>query len=253
MVVEKIFRENMAIEVYDEDKNLYCKTFIEEVDKNSLIIGVPMKGQNQLFMRENKTYALRLAVGDALYSFNSKMIGRRRSGNIYLSILEWPDEIKRSQRRQFLRMPVVMEIHYWIFEQGNRAEAADMKELPVVAASILEPERPPPNLRQPLHRLVDSLAEPEKTVVIDISGGGLAMAANRCIPENSLLAVRVFLQSKENRKAILLKGRVACSFPLEQGKGYRLGIEFEDINEKLRDDLINFVFELSREKSIKGT
>lgn len=254
MEAKKIFKENMPIEVFDEDSGVYYKSIIQEVDEVSLAIGVPMKRQNQLLMRDNNTYNLRLAVGDALYSFNSKMIGRRRSGNILLFILEWPDEIKRSQRRQFFRISTAMDGHFWLIEKGRGNADAAPDELSLDVEDIVEPEsqRAPLNLRQPLNKLVECLGEPDKAVVLDISGGGLAMSVSYFIPEGSLLAVRIFLESKESKKIMLLKGRVVRSFSMDSGKGlirYRLGIDFEDMSEKVRDELINFIFVLSREKT----
>ncbi len=252
MAIKKIFRENMPIEVYDEDSEHYYKSIIQEVEEGSLAIGVPMKGRNQLLMRKKNTYALRLTVDDALYSFNSKMLGRRRSGNVSLFVLEWPEEIKRSQRRQFFRMPVTMDSHYWMLEKGSLGAVATPEDLPVDVEGFMEPESPPINLRQPLNKLVGCLGEPDKAVTLNISGGGIALVVNRFIPEGSLLAMRIFMQSKDSRKTMLLRGRVVRSSPMDGGKGlvrYRLGIEFEDISEKLRDDLINFIFVLSREKT----
>ncbi len=242
----------MPIEVYDEESKVYYKSIIEGVDDDSLAIGVPMREKNQLLLRENNTYAFRLTVGDALYSFDSMVIGRRRSGNVSLIVVEWPDELTRIQRRQFFRMTVAMDGHYWMLEEGSGGTDADPDEPPVDDADTVEPETPPLNLRQPLHKLVDSLGDPEKAVVLDISGGGVAMSVNRCVTEDSLLAIRIYLQSKQKKKVVLLKGRVVRSFAMDTVKGltrYRMGIEFVEISEKIRDDLINFIFIMSREKT----
>ncbi|MEW5919726.1 MAG: flagellar brake domain-containing protein [Bacillota bacterium] len=248
MSVDKIFRENMLIEVYDEESKIYYKSLIQEVDEGSFAIGVPMKGQNQLMMREKNSYSMRTAVGDALYSFNSRMIGRTRSGNIPLFVLAWPDEIKRSQRRQFFRLAVSLDAHYWILQKGKSNEEDD-------AVHELDNIKPPLDLRQPLNKLVDALGEPARGIAVDISGGGVALVVNRFIPEGSLLAVRLFLKCKTSEKVMLLKGRVMRCFNLEVVKGlqrHRLGVEFEDMSEKVRDDLINFIFTLSREKARQG-
>lgn len=253
MVVKKIFRENMPLEVYDQASEVYYKSIIQEVEDGKIAIGVPMKGQNQLMMREKKTYDLRMAVGDALYSFSCRVIGRRRSGNVSLFVLEWPDEIKRSQRRQFFRLPVSMDAHYWLLEKGSKGEESAGEELPEGVEGEEELKTPEVNLRQPLNKLVDSLGDPGKGLVVDISGGGLALVINRFIPEGSLLALRIFLQSKETKKVMMLKARVVRTFALDKEstglKRYRLGTEFEDISEKVRDELINFIFLLSREKT----
>lgn len=252
MAVKIIFRENMPIEVYDEENDVYYKSIIQEVDEGSLAIGVPMKGQDQFILREKKEYALRLAFGDGLYSFSSKVTGRRRSNNIPLFVLEWPDEIKRSQRRQFYRLPVSMDVHYWMLEKGIGCEEEDPGERAEDFPDTGNGACVQLNINQPLNKLLDSLGEPNKGLVLDISGGGLAMSVNRFIPVGSLMGVRIFLQSKEHKKVMLLKGRVVRSSLLERGKGllrYRLGVEFAELSEKLRDDLINFIFVLSREKT----
>lgn len=252
MVVKKIFKENVPIEVYDEQSDEYYKSIIQEVGSGTLAIGIPMKGQDQLLMREKKSYALRLTVDDGLYSFSTRVKGRARSGNVSLFVLEWPEEVKRSQRRQFFRLTLSAEADYWLLQKGESSDAAAKEEKPGGDGESGEPEVPEINLNLPLNKLVHSLGDPEKGLIINVSGGGVCLVVNHFIPEDSLLAMRLYLQGKVGRKTVLNKGRVVRSVSIEQGKGvirYRLGITFEGMTEKARDDLINFIFTLSREKA----
>ncbi len=246
MVVDKIFKENMLIEVYDEESKVYYKSLIQEVDDTAFAIGVPMKGKSQLIMREKNDYNMRVTVGDALYSFNSEVIGRKRSGNVLLFVLAWPEEIKRSQRRQFFRLAASLEADYWVLRKGGSAADGEEKD----GAGAEDPD--PDLLRQLLPKLLEQLPVPSSGIIVDISGGGIALVVNRFIPEGSLLALRFQLNSKNSRKEFLLKGQVVRVFDLEATKEvrrYRLGLEFVEISEKVRDELINIIFILSREKA----
>lgn len=245
MIVDKIFRENMLIEVFDEEHNIYYKSLIQGVDDDSFIIGVPMKGKKQLIMREKNSYNMRVALGDALYCFTSRMLGRSRSGNIPLFVLEWPGEIKRSQRRQFFRLAISLEAHYWV-----------LPKVGIAADDTLQKNgNQQLDLRQPLNKLVTLLGEPSRCIVTDLSGGGMALVVNHFMAEGSLLAIRLSLKSKKIEKEMLLKARVIRCYQLEGARGwrrYRLGLEFEDMMDRARDELINLIFTLSRERAHQG-
>lgn len=242
MIPKNIFRENERIEVFDNSQNIYYKSIIQEINRDNIAIGVPMGKQGQLFLYRGEMCSFRIISKEAHYYFKSKVLGRKYSGRIPLYLISWPEEVKRVQQRAFFRFPCSFNIDYWILQTGDTGEdnSSNNDDASNVASELtLEKEQ-----------LIEAFGPPEKGLMADISGGGLQLVTGYNIPKGSILALLLPLHSKKEKKIFLLKGKVvwAGNPKDEKIKRHRHAVEFIDINEKLREELIRFIFILSRER-----
>lgn len=73
------------------------------------------------------------------------------------------------------------------------------------------------------------------------------LVAKHSLPPGVLLVLRFFLQSnRKEKKEVLVKGRVTRALPFKVGKVryYRYGVEFWEISERTRDEIIRFIFSM---------
>lgn len=228
MQIRSFFRENMLLEVYDHESGVYYKSLIQEVNAANLAIGIPMKEGKQLLLQEKDSYFFRVFLEDALYSFQSEVQGRKKSGQVFLYLLSWPSKIERSQRRRFYRFAYTFDAHYWVLGQEKEFSGGEMSLLKQVESR-----------------------EPRQAVVTNLSGGGLAFVTEHSLSPGILLVLCFYLQNNlkvENK--VLVKGRVVRAVPFKLGKEryYRYGVEFFDMSERTRDKIIRFIFSMFRQR-----
>lgn len=241
--MRRILRENMLIEVYDQESDIFYKSIIQELNPDAIANGIPMREQKQLLLHGGTTWTFRLQMETAVYFFKSKVIGRKYSRHIPLYLISWPEEeeIERKQRREYFRLRSVMDLQYWVLLSGDKRSEDD----PAEANEIVEPI----DWSKPLEKLVKFLGEPKKGILADISGGGLLMILPQEIPVGSLVGVRLFLGRQGQEKELLVKGKVVrVEAADKKANRFRHGIQFQDISSRVQEEIIQYVFIRSREK-----
>ncbi|NMB40935.1 MAG: hypothetical protein GX996_03255 [Firmicutes bacterium] len=222
MDFKKIFRENMLLEVHDHRRRVYGKSIISEISDDHLVIGVPMKKRELIDLQEGTVYIFKMTLDDALYYFRSEVLGTKISRDLVFYLISWPQKAERLQRRNFYRIPCTLDISYFVVSSGD-----SMQEKP-------DAEK----------------AETKTAQVGNLSGGGLLLIADEKLSEGTVLQMHLFLRSKKKRKKVTVKGKIVRVQPFRLGKTvrYRYGVKFLDLEEKRRDEIIHYIFTLSRER-----
>ncbi len=251
--MKNLVRENMLLEVYDQNNNIY-KSIVQEVNEENFAIGVPTKKNEQVALNEGQILGLKFVLEDALYYFQSKVAGVKISGQVLLYLISWPEKVQRLQRRKHFRFPCMIDLFYWLLPKsgdlshGLPLKSKDGKEnAGKKKKGQLSVDR---DEQEFLLRWAESLGEPQKEEAIDISGGGLLMVTDRKLLLGDRLLLRFFLKSNREAKEIIVKGKISRVNIFTVGKleRYRYGVKFLNINEKTRDEIIGFIFAKSRER-----
>ncbi|MGI6226653.1 MAG: flagellar brake protein, partial [Peptococcales bacterium] len=118
------------------------------------------------------------------------------------------------QRRDFVRIPVSLSLEYRV-ENGAKSE-------------------------ETFHT----------GVIRDLSGGGAQLASKRKLVKGTILQVKFSLPED----LIVCKAKVMWVYTevKEQKETYLIGLKFIDINERLRERIIRYVFKRQRELIQKG-
>ena len=80
--------------------------------------------------------------------------------------------------------------------------------------------------QQTFQNLTESLGPPEKGVMADISGGGLQLVTRNKIPKESILALRIPMYSKKEKKTFELMGKIVWADD-RRGKTIATPLNFE--------------------------
>jgi c-di-GMP-binding flagellar brake protein YcgR len=249
-----LIRENMLLEVFDQNKNTFYKSIVQEVNEEDFAIGVPMKKNEQVALHEGESLVLKFVLEDALYYFQSKVAGVKISGQVLLYLIPWPEKVQRLQRREFFRFPCVIDLFYWLLpESGDLSNGPPLEKKAGKenAGNAIKGQHSVDRDEQEfLLRRAESLGESQKAEAVDISGGGLLMVTDRkLLPGDRLLLCLLFGSNREGR-GLMVKGEILRDNIFTFGKleRYRYGVKFLNINEKVRDEIIGFIFAKSRER-----
>lgn len=239
MGVRDVFEKNLRLEVYDPVDDVYCKSVILEVNAQYLAVTIPMgRKQQPLHMEKDTTWDFRFISKDVPYYFRSSCLGLGTSGQASSYLIGLPGELKKVQRRDYYRFPCAFDLHYWAL--GGQRENEDVRPLRRVVADISLEER------------AGQLGEPAKAITANLSGGGLQLVAPARLPVDSVLLLAVFLRSRNKTKTLFLKGKVvwADENELQRTLNYRHAVKFIDLDERVRDEIVGFIFLLMRERMI---
>lgn len=148
----------------------------------------------------------------AAYVFNSKIL-KRSNKPFPVLMIEKPESVKRIQRRDYFRLEVSGTVDLY----QKETDSAD----------------------------ADKLAEAE---LLDISGGGIKIELRKNLKTDEIIYVhlRHVLNEKELIKSsIIRKKKVNAEL-------YNYGLEFIEISESLREDIIQWIFAYQRENRKRG-
>jgi len=191
------------------------RTRVEDIKKNSLVIGMPINQGNYVPLRPGSEVIIWHWANSASYAYYCR-VKERTLEPLPLVFLEWPPfEIKKVQRRDFVRVPVNLYLEYKL-EHGPELET------------------------EVFH----------KVSIRDLSGGGTQFIAKNKLIKGDTLKIKLFLPND----TINCKAKVMWVYTEIKDNKERLltGIKFVDIPEKVRDKIIKYVFERQRELIQKG-
>ena len=256
MNIRSVFRENLLLEVFEPGQEIYYKSIIQGVHEDYIAIGIPLCKQEQLYMAENSTWDFRLYLKDTLYYFSSPFLEYHEGERVPLYLIGWPDEVHKVQRREFFRFPCVFDAHYWILKrpwvekekmpQVHSEPQAEDEHKDIIKSAI------PKKNSLALEEMAASMGEPVEAMITNISGGGLLLVAPEWMPIGTVLLMRLFLKSKKKEKTLFVKGKVVWIAPSqpERTVRFRHAIEYDDVSERIKDEIVGFIFVLMRERML---
>lgn len=214
MDIDKILKILTTVEVEVISEREYEGTYlckIEDIEaKKELHITLPMEKGRIIPLRVGTAVRINITEKDGVYSFTENIIKRVTTPYAHF-IINYPKKIERVQRRNYVRM---------------------LLNVPV--EMVTEDEV--------VHRGVS----------IDVSGGGMLIAfAKKEFTLNTNVTLRFKLTNGNDYCGI--KGVIKREREFEpvdgvpnSKKGY--GIDFTEIDQKKREEIISYLFELQRER-----
>lgn len=218
MSVENAFDFNLNDKIEIIDNGRTYKSMIQDMDRDTLSIGVPVYGYRSypICIGEALVYYV-ISKGD-IYKCTSAVIGRKTENNILLVILKNPEACVKVQRREYFRLNILMDVKYYPLPSRTYATIKDVSR--------------------------GYYSKMKKSTALDISGGGIRIICY----ENILKGSFVLLSFCIPEEIIILCNVVWCEQDIID-KNYRLALKYVNLDERLRDKIIKFIFRKTREHS----
>ncbi len=214
---KKLLVINQSIEIqkkedFDNDPDKYYASRIEDINEKGIVIGTPIEKSVLVDLRPNSTVIIWLNEAIASYALFCRVRAR-----IYeplpLTFLDWPHDIQRIQRRNYVRVPASLQIE---FSTGEKD--AEGKEI--------------------FHSALTG----------DISGGGLNFTTSVKLSTKDPLKIILHLPGQEE---IVLEGKITWIVHQSHNR-YFVGIKFMKISEGIREHIIKYIFIRQRDLIRKG-
>lgn len=200
---------NSRIEVLKDEK-IY-KALIIDMDDDYIKINLPVCEDEYLMLYKSDKVEIYCYTEDGqCYNFYCDVISKGREGNIIYYKLTSPYNIKKIQRRDYVRVQVLREIEY-----KNLTEMKDKAEI----------------------------FEFKKGIMVDLSGGGLKIKTNERLKKHDHVIIRIQLENSR----IEVHGEVV-RVESTPDKERLCGIKFTDINESEIDRIVKELFEIMRKQ-----
>lgn len=222
--VERTRNENNEVE-----KKIYYSQVYDILTEDRLEITMPMEKTKLILLPVDGEYDLLFYGEGGLFQCFARIIDRYKSNNVYILVLELTSNLRKHQRREYYRFSCALEM-------GARPlEEEEMKLIEKKADLNLTPGLPL-----------------KRSVIVDISGGGLRFISNQRYVEGSLVYCNYSLLIDGNKREYSIIGKVLSLKELENKKDvYEHRVKYVEIDNDEREEIIKYIFQEERKNRRK--
>jgi len=208
------FKVNKKLEILVDEK--YFNSNVQDVTEDYIAISIPINSGEYVPLSKGTFIDVIYYEDENLYKFRSSVVGRRFE-NIPILLIAKPKEIKKIQRRKYVRIPIISTIKY-----------INLKNQPKTNPSTL------------------NASEYLKATLVDLSGGGMRVRVSEEIKMNDFILVVLTI----NKEDINIVGQAMRIVKDDEGR-YYCGLSFEFLDSSTRERIIKYTFQLMREQMKK--
>ena len=213
----------------EQDTKVYASKVYDILSDERLEITMPVEQGKLILIPIDVEYEMYFYGENGLYECHAKIVDRYKSNNVYILVMELTTNLKKYQRREFYRYTCAMDI------ETRELIPEELEEMENVETSgeIIKPV-PPKTMY-------------EKSILVDISGGGLRFVTANKYDIGSSVLCKFKLWIKNGIKEYELRGSVLDIRKVERRVGYyEHRIRYTDISQSVREEIIRYIFEQER-------
>lgn len=207
----------------------YASMLVNIEDDETIHITAPLIQNKIAFLHEDKGYHLCFYTDKGLYQCNCIALDYYKDNKTVVLRVKITSKLVKFQRRKYYRLECVHDIKYRILTENkeNRLpndDNADQKD---------------ENMR---HNWI-------KGAIIDISGGGAKLSSHVEHKKGDKIEIMLELVMGKSLRDMVLKAEVIASEKIPERRGrYEHRVQFYNITQKDRDDIIKYIFEQDRKR-----
>ena len=218
----------------DEDartRHIYMSKVMDITSDDRIEVLMPYEKGRLVLLPVDGEYSLCFYSTKGLFQCFCRIVDRYRSDNMYILVLDLTSELAKLQRREYYRFSCALEL---------KSRLCTPEEVDAFEKNRRYLVNPGENL--------------QKSVVVDISGGGLRFVANFSYEEGNTIYCSYRLPGNANDKEYEMLCNVLKVTELESRPGlFEHRIQYIYIDENSREDIIHFIFEEERKIRKKQT
>lgn len=206
-----------------EKKKVYQTQVSNILSEDQLEVYMPMEKSKLILLPVNAEYDLYFYTQAGLYQCFANVIDRYKSDNQFILMMELTSNLRKFQRREYYRLSCALEMN---------SRPLEKEEVEVV--------------QQGNSYLVPGLPL-KRSVIVDISGGGIRFIGNYAYEPESLVYCKYNLVVDGNSKEYTLVAKVLMVRELDDRPGiYEHRAQYINIDTSEREEIIRFIFEEER-------
>ena len=214
-----------------ETKKVYQTQVLDILSEDRLEILMPMEKSKLILLPVNAEYDMYFYTPSGLFQCFATVLDRYKTDKQYVLLMELTSNLRKFQRREYYRLSCALEMSSRPLEK-EEIEAVENED------KILAPGLPL-----------------KRSVIVDISGGGIRFVGNYAYEPDSLVYCKYNLVTDGKSKEYVLVAKVLVVRELEDRRGtYEHRAQYININTAEREEIIRFIFEEERKhrKKEKG-
>ena len=213
----------------EDAQKLYYSTVHEILSEDTMEITMPIEQTKLILLPVDGEYDLVFYGQTGLYQCFARIIDRYKSNNVYLLVVEMTSNLRKYQRRDYYRFSCALEMG------ARNLEEEELQAMEESSQYDLQPGLPL-----------------KRSVIVDISGGGLRFMSNQRYEPDSLLYCSYDLVKEGQRKKYEMVCKVLMVKELENRPGtYEHRVKYVNVEENVREEIIKFIFEEERKSRKK--
>ena len=196
------------------------------LSEDKIEITMPMEQNKIVMLLTGVEYDLSFYSYNGVYHCRAKVVGRGKRDNKFLLQMELTTDLHKDQRREFYRFNCALEMKFRVLseEEVKTFEDSDFLDDPVIEDKPMK-----------------------RGIIVDISGGGLRFAADHTIKEGSTILCRYKLEPGDAAKEYEVLGKILGSKPSQNREDiFEHRVQFVNIDDEAREEIIRFIFETER-------
>ena len=213
-------------------KKVYVSQVFDIIDETRIKVAMPIEGGHVVAVPLNTRLDACFYTNKGLYHGRIVVVDRMKENNIYSMIIELQYELKKFQRRQYYRLSCTMDLEYRLMEEEEYNNFIGNKILPDES----------------------DVGGMLPGVALDFSGGGVRFISDIRFKKDDQIFVRIKISYDEHCRIYLLEGRIITSIEGKNtGRKYENRVEFVDLDRKIREEIIKYIFMEERRQRQKDT
>lgn len=219
---------------YNEDeeeaakkRKVYHSAVSEILSEDRLEITMPIEKAKLRLLEIDSEYDVYFFTENGLYQCFARVIDRYKTNNIYMVLIELTSNLRKQQRREYYRF-------------GCALEMSDISLSEEEGEEVLKTGR------------VVNGRKMNKSVIVDISGGGLRFVSENKYELDSLVYCTYHLMIRRKIKEYNLVGKILTVRELDNKPGfYEYRLKYTNIDKDEREEIIRYIFQEERKSRKK--
>lgn len=230
----KLLQSDGEIQTAGNMSKVYKSKVLDLLANGNIEISMPLDGTKLILLPLGVRFEFVFYSKGALYCAIGQVIERYKKDNVFMLEIELKSSMEKFQRREYYRYSCAIDIIFYELTP-EQAELGDVDAI--------------------YDKLREDILEVQKKdgVIVDLSGGGLRMNSPYELKEGVSVLLELCLENKKVHKQYPLIGDVISCHRLENTKEriFESRIKFEDATNKIREEIVQYIFEEERRKRQK--
>lgn len=231
----RLIQQIEQIEKTGDMPKLFKSQVLDNRKNGNLQISMPSENGKLILLPLGVRFEFVFYSKGGLYMGVGQVKERYKKENIYMLEIELKSQLEKFQRREFYRYTCLLDTNYYVLTD----EEYKMGEAEEIYGHIRE----------------DNLYERFNTGrVVDLSGGGTRFRGGRELKPGDNLLMEVRLTSESMDHQYFIVGNVISCEPVENAlmQMYESRVKFRIKDDKIREEIIRYIFEEERKTASKG-
>ena len=213
----------------EDSQRVFVSEIHEILSEDQMEIVMPMEKTKLILLPVDVEYDLTIYGQHGLFQCFARVIDRYKSNNVYILVVELTTNLRKHQRREYYRYSCALDMCSRELEE-NEIKAIELKEPFVLTPGL------------PIKR----------SVIVDISGGGLRFVSEQKYEPDSLIYCSYSLLNNNQKKHYEIVGKVLTVTELSNRRGtFEHRVQYVDLDKDVREGIIRFIFEEERKNRKK--